>query len=255
MLSYDGADGIPFRWDDLAANHVADLRKNPAGGDDSLAVAEQRLDYIRGDDANAGENGDFRERFSLLGDIVNSGPVFVGAPALNWPDTAPFPTETGTRYSDYKNGPAASRAGVVYVGANDGMLHGFAESDGEEALAYIPNLLFSTAAGEGLHYLTDPGYKHKYYNDLTPTVSDIYVSFGGSVQWGTVLISGLRGGGRGIYALDVTDPDAFKESNAADLVLWEFTNADDPDLGFTYSQPQIALANNGQWVAIFGKRL
>ena len=52
--------------------------------------------------------------------------------------------------------------------------------------------------------------------------------------------------------VDVSDPSSFSEANAADIVLWEFTNADDADLNYTFSSPQIALANNGQWVAIFG---
>jgi type IV pilus assembly protein PilY1 len=70
--------------------------------------------------------------------------------------------------------------------------------------------------------------------------------------WHTILIGGLRGGGRGLYALDVTDPNSFSESNADKIVMWEFSSADDNDLGYTYSKPTIAMANNGRWVAIFG---
>jgi len=132
------------------------------------------------------------------------------------------------------------------------MLHGFAEADGEEMIAYIPGNLFSTGSGEGLHFLTDPNYSHRYYNDLTPTVSDIYADLGNGTKWQTILVSGQRGGGRGIFALDVTDPGTFSEANASKLVLWEFSNADDADLGYTYSRPQIALTNAGAWVAIFG---
>jgi type IV pilus assembly protein PilY1 len=141
---------------------------------------------------------------------------------------------------------------VVYAGSNGGMMHGFAETDGEEVLAYIAAELFSTGAGEGLHYLTDPNYVHRYYNDLTPTVSDIYADIGNGTQWETVLVSGLRGGGRSIFALNVTDPASFSEANASKIHLWEFRDNHDIDLGYTYSRPQIALANNGRWVAIFG---
>jgi len=257
ILTHDGNDGVPFQWnattDLLSTAQKNDLRTNPAGGTDADAIAMKRVEYLRGsrDDEGSGQN--FRERASLLGDIVNSGPVFVGPPRANWPDVSPFPTATGDRYSDFKNkdvadGGAKDRTGIVYVGANDGMLHGFAEADGSEKLAYIPGSLFSSNSGEGLHYLTDQNYVHNYYNDLTPSISDIFIDN----AWHTVLVSGLRGGGRGVYALDVTDPSLFNEANADKLVMWEFTDADDDDLGFTYSRPQIGMANDGSWVAIFG---
>ncbi len=252
ILTHDGVDGVPFQWDDLSTAQQDDLRVSPSGGVDTDTVAEARVDYLRGDRSDEGTGNFFRERLSLLSDLVNSGPVFVGEPALNWPDIAPFPTTTGSRYSDYKNGPAASRAGMVYAGSNGGMMHGFAEADGEEKIAYIAKNLFSANPGEGLHYLTEQNYVHKYYNDLTPTVSDIYADIGSGTKWQTVLISGQRGGGRGIFALDVTDPAAFSEANADKIALWEFTNSDDPDLGYTYSRPQIGMTNDGSWVAIFG---
>ena len=252
ILTHDGNDGAAFQWNDLSAMQQADLKTDPAGGVDINAVGKARLRYLRGDQADEGTGNFFRERLSLLSDLVNSGPVFVGAPNLRWPDTAPFPTGVGARYSDFKNGAAATRDGMVYAGSNGGMMHGFAETDGEERIAYIAANLFSTGSSEGLHYLTEQNYVHKYYNDLTPTVSDIYANLGSGVQWQTVLVSGQRGGGRGIFALDVTDPATFTEANASKIVLWEFTNSDDPDLGFTYSQPQIGMTNAGTWVAIFG---
>jgi type IV pilus assembly protein PilY1 len=249
ILTHDGTDGVPFQWDDLSNEQQDDLRTSPAGGVDTDTVAQARVAYLRGDRSDEGTGNFFRERLSLLADLVNSGPVFVGEPSLNWPDTAPFPILAGTRYSDFKNGPAGSRAGMVYAGSNGGMMHGFAEADGEEKLAYIANNLFSTAPGEGLHYLTEQNYVHKYYNDLTPTVSDIYTDISDTLEWQTVLISGQRGGGRGIFALNVTDPAAFSEANADKIALWEFTH---DDLGYTYSRPQIGMTNDGSWVAIFG---
>ena len=252
ILTHNGIDGVPFQWLSLSAAQQADLKTNPSGGVDPDAVGMARLNYLRGDRSNEGSGFFFRERLSLLGDLVNSGPVYVGKPNLNWPDKAPFPTAAGQRYSDFKNGPAASRTGVVYVGANDGKLHAFDETDGREVMAYIPNILFSNGVADGLHYLTDPNYGHKYYNDLTPTLSDVYADLGAGTQWQTILVSGLRGGERGIYALNVNDPASFTEGNAASTVLWEFTNNDDPDLGYTYSRPQIGLANDGSWVAVFG---
>lgn len=271
ILTYDNTatapDGVPFQWANLNADQIADLSINPAGNvDTDITIAQKRLDFLRGDRSNEGAGEFFRERASLLGDLVNSGPVFVGAPNLTWPDTAPFPTAAPNRYSDFKNGSAKSRNAVIYAGANDGMLHGFSEtlkdsdgadiagSGGKEVLAYIPSILFSAASSnEGMHYLTDQNYQHQYYNDLTPTVSDIYANLGtGGLKWNTVLLNGLRGGGRGIYALNITDPTTFSETNAADTVLWEFNSTHDADLGYTYSHPQIGRTNDGNWVAIFG---
>jgi type IV pilus assembly protein PilY1 len=231
---------------------MADLKTNPDGSVSNDAAGQARLEYIRGDRSNENNGYAFRSRQSLLGDIVHSGPVYVGAPSLGWPDTTPFPDSSGSRYSDFKNGAAKNREGVIYVGSNDGMLHAFSAANGKELFAYVPNLIATTDQDSGYHYLTDPGYTHNWYVDLTPTVSDAFLNVGGSTGWHTLLIGGLRGGGRGLFALNVTDPSDFDEAHADKVVMWEFSQADDPDLGYTYSQPTIALANNGKWVAIFG---
>ncbi len=254
ILTWNGSQGTPFEWNasSLSPAMMADLSTNPDGSTASAAMAKARLDYLRGDRSNENSGYEFRARPSLLGDLVNSGPVFVGAPSLAWPDTAPFPDSAGARYSDFKNGSAKTRKKVVYVGSNDGMLHAFDDDTGKELFAYAPNLLASTDINKGYHYLTDTNYIHNWYVDLTPTLSDAFLTTGAGSGWRTVLIGGLRGGGRGLFALDVTDPNDFSEANADKLVMWEFSNADDSDLGYTYSRPTIALANNGRWVAIFG---
>jgi len=270
ILTHNGTDGSAFQWDSLTTAQKTDLKTNPTGSSLAVndAVGKARLKFLRGD--RSCESGStetcsvtagsdtfssqaFRSRNSRLGDIVHGGPVFVGAPELNWPDTAPFPDTTGNTYSEFHSS-AASRTPVVYIGANDGMLHGFHADTGEEVLAYIPSNLFSDSTTEGLHYLTDPTYGHRFHVDLTPSVSDAFVktSTGGSASWRTILIGGERGGGRALFALDVTDPADFSEANAANLVLWEFGSSDDADLGYTFSQPIIALLNNGKWAAIFG---
>ena len=257
IFTYDKSvavgDGVPFQWANLSTSMQADLTTNPSGGTDTAAVGAARLDFIRGNRSNEGGGYLFRERKSVLGDIANSGPVFVGSPDLAWPDYAPFPTGNDA-YSVFKNGPMATRPDVLYVGANDGMLHGIDDITGQELMAYVPGGVYSQAAIRGLHYLTDLNYLHQYYVDLTPSVSDVFLPGGGGLggNWTTVLIGGLRSGGRGYFALDVTNPATFSEAKAADIVLWEFTSDDDADLGYTYSRPFIGLANDGNWVAIFG---
>ena len=276
ILTFDGTDGSKFDWTTLTTAQKNDLRTGPSGSVDDDATALARLGYIRGDRAcevgsaaaltcsyTSGSDTfttkTLRERSSRLGDLLHSAPVYVGKPEANWPDISPFPNTTGSLYSEYRTANAL-RAGTVYAGANDGMLHGFAQASGDEILAYIPNSLFSTTAAGGLHFLTDPGYTHKYYVDQTPTVSDAYIrtTTAGSRSWKTVLVGGLRGGGRGLFALDVTDPTAFSETGTApqDVVMWEFDNADDADLGYTYSQPIIVplqgSGNSIRWAAILG---
>lgn len=248
VYTYDGSDGALFQWSALTAAQQADLKTNSSGGTDSDAIGQARLNYLLGDRSHEGTGYGFRMRNSRLGDIVHSAPVYVGTPETAWPDVAPFPTGVDS-FSAFK-ASQSGRNGVIYVGANDGMLHGFAEANGTELLAYIPNSLFSSGSAEGLHYLTDPAYNHRYYVDLTPTVTDAVVNS----SWKTVLVGGLRAGGRGLYALDVTDPSDFTNNagQALDTVLWEFDNNDDADLGYTFSNLSIALMNNGQWAAVFG---
>ncbi len=255
MLTYDGSKGVPFQWDAsvLSTAMVNDLRTNSAGRAVSDDTAKARLEFLRGDRSNEAAGEMFRSRPKLLGDIVNSGPVFVGKPVLSWPDTDPFPHTSGSLYSDFVESNK-SRNKTVYVGSNDGMLHAFNDANGKEILAYLPNILASTSTSKGYHYLTEPDYSHNWYVDLTPTVSDTYITTHAGSGWRTVLIGGLRGGGRGLFALDITDPSdtSFTEANANKIAMWEFDNSIDNDLGYTYSRPNIALANNGRWVAIFG---
>jgi type IV pilus assembly protein PilY1 len=234
--------GIPFRTlTDLSTKQQTDLKTSPAGTADTNG--QLRLDYLRGDRTKEADDT-FRDRTNVLGDIVYSNPVYVGKAQSDYQDT----TGIGDgKFSAFK-ASHASRAGVIYVGSNDGMLHGFSETDGSEVMAYVPNMLFSSTTNEGLHYLTDPAYDHRYYVDLTPTVADVYV---GSA-WRTILIGGYRGGGRGLFALDITDPTTFSETNADKIALWEFTSNDNSSMGYSYSKPTITQLENGKWAAIFG---
>ena len=274
LLTYDGADGIAFQWSALTAAQKNDFRTNSAGGLDNEATGMARHGYLRGDRGceisstsicNYTDGTDIytakglRERGAILGDLVHSGPVFVGAPESNWPDVAPFPGSVGTTYSEYRLAQAA-RPGVIHVGGNDGMLHGFAQASGNEILGYIPNALFSTGALDGMHYLSDPAYAHRYSVDLTPSVADAYIKSTalGTTSWKTILVGGLRGGGRGLFALDVTNPALFSEalSAPARTVMWEFTSTDDADLGHTFSRPSIVPlegpSNSIRWAAVVG---
>lgn len=228
--------GIPFRWPvDTAAPTATELDASQTATLGSSAV----LNYLRGDASNEGSSaGQYRPRpAGKLGDIVNSSPVYVVKPKLGYPDSF-----EGSAYSAFST-TYASRTPMLYVGANDGMLHAFEASTGKEKLAYIPNAVFSKLAN-----LTSNAYTHRFYVDGTPTMADAYYDD----AWHTLLVGGLNAGGQGIYTLDITDPANFSEANASSIVRWEFTDNNDADLGYTFSQPAIGRMANGKWAAIFG---
>ncbi|GAB1256309.1 PilC/PilY family type IV pilus protein [Aurantivibrio plasticivorans] len=269
----DGVSVSVANWTNVPATLKADLYLGVDRDGDGVSTvdsgvdddddAQSLLEYLLGDDTFEGSGANsYRVRNdgtdkNRLGDIVNSTPVFVGEPELAWPDYA-TDNRFGTSSKNYSAFVTAnaSRTPVVYVGANDGMLHGFnaelsGTSAGKEVMAYIPSTVVSTAANKGLHYLASQSYEHEFYVDLTPAVSDVYLT--SKSDWATILVGGVREGGRGLFALDVTDPgDYTTASNAANIVLWEFTSSDDADLGYTYSQPTIAMMPNGEWAAIVG---
>lgn len=244
IITFNGRTGVKFLWDDISPAMQTELT---AGDTDTPGIGAARLDYLRGKPSDEFSDFSFRPRNSLLGDIVNASPVYVGAPAGFYPDSDPFGA-VNDRYYDfwdrYKNRPP-----VIYVGANDGMLHGFDAGSGAELFAYVPEAAFPY-----LHTLTDPAYTHRFFVDSTPSVGDVYLDG----NWRTVLVGGLGAGGRGVYALDITEPNRFEEAHAAERVLWEFNefNSDaDGDLGYTFSRPVIALTEDrqeGRWAAIVG---
>lgn len=246
-----GSRGIPFRWPSNPASPTATeldtaqsgwLNKNISGTTDSYG--NQRLNYIRGDGTQECLTctPKFRPRpTSKLGDIASSSPAYVGAPAFYYPATLES-VDYATFYT-----AQANRTPVLYVGANDGMLHAFSTTSGQELFSYIPTPVYRNFGA-----FTDPAYTHRYFVDGTPTVGDVF--YGGA--WHTMLVGSLRGGGQGIYALDVTNPASFTEANAANVVRWEYTDANDADLGYTYGQPIIVKVRTGssttKWAAIFG---
>ncbi|MCB1666047.1 MAG: hypothetical protein KDI28_09705 [Pseudomonadales bacterium] len=258
--------GVAFRWPgtypspnaltDMSTGQISSLlayAPYPAGTGVAAEVAANQAygnaitNYLRGQRSNEGVGYSFRTRNSVLGDIVNSDPRYVGVPSFRYPESV-----APKSYAAFKSA-YAGRSAMVYVGANDGMLHGFGESDGRERLAYVPNAVFRNLA-----QLARPSYTHQYYADAGPTIVDAYLatmddpSSAVDGLWRTVLASGLGGGGQAIFALDVTNPATFDEANAASLVLWEFDDSDDADLGYTYGKPQIAKMANGRWAAVFG---
>lgn len=308
--------GYLFDWNNLDSTNKTELTYVDPTDAANTTDDKYIFEYIIGDrsretldsSANANASGIFRSRGKLitidvpdpakpgftkkqiveynsniLGDIVNSSPVYIGRPNMpynnRWNEEISFKKGTKTisftqtaqenatgveSYSDFKKrfsglNPTAgydrNEYATLYVGANDGMLHAFDATNtatgGEEKFAYIPSPVIKNLAE-----YSNPSYAHKFYADGAPNAIDaFYKSRSGNVGWHTTLAAGLNNGGQGIYVLDVTDPknDFGKSStSAANLVQWEFTDKDDADLGFTFAQPAIVRMANGKWAAIFG---
>jgi type IV pilus assembly protein PilY1 len=191
--------------------------------------------YIRGSNAKEQRNGGpFRNRTHKLGDIVASAPLYVGAPngMTQTPAYLAFATAN------------ANRSPVVYVGANDGMLHAFDAATGTERFAYIPNAVFNN-----LVKLANPYYnaQHQYFVNGSPRVADVQFASDGS--WHTVLVGTEGAGGNSVFALDVSAPDSLAtEAQVAQAVLWEFSDA---DMGLSFSEPEIVTTAAG-WMVMVG---
>jgi type IV pilus assembly protein PilY1 len=108
---------------------------------------------------------------------------------------------------------------------------------GDELWAFVP-----TPVIPNLWRLADSDYdnSHRYYVDATPNVSDVF----DGTNWRTILVGGLGAGGRGYFALDVTDP-------LVPTVLWEFTSDSDADQGLSFGNPVITKNKSGTWVVAF----
>jgi type IV pilus assembly protein PilY1 len=194
----------------------------------TAAAGSPIVSFVRGDRTNEGSLTDiskwYRARKHLLGDIVNSEALYVKRTLYNYADTG---------YAAFKTSTESRRA-MVYVGANDGMLHAFDAQTGAEVWAYIPTMVIPK-----LYRLADKNYgnDHQFYVDGSPVSGDVPI---GGV-WKTIIVGGLGAGGRGYYAMDVTDP-------ASPKALWEFQ---DNNLGYTLGKPEITKLKDGTWVVIF----
>ena len=218
-----GVDGEEFEWANLTATQQTSVG--------SQAI----LDYVRGDTSNEVSNGGtFRNRDELLGDIIHSTPVAV----TKQQSTPPYQTLAGSEGSSFNAflQTKETRQDMVYVGANDGMLHGFRTDTGAEEFAYVPQNTFANLAD-----LTSTSYAHRFYVDGSLQAADAYVSS----NWKTVLLGAQGRGGNALFALNVSTPSTFDKND----VMWEYTHA---ELGLMLGKSQIVRLKNGVWAAISG---
>jgi len=204
------------------------------------------INYLRGDATYAQTDpANYRKRDTPLGDIVDSQPVYVGAPDPNQFYTSTFAGSSS--FAAYASSNI-NRAGKIYVAANDGMLHGFDATTGAETYAYLPGAVITS----GLSSLASPDYgadvPHQYFNDGELTVADVY--FSSSSKWHTVLVGTTgKGTAKTIYALDVTDPSSV-------TLLWERSASDGLSnsdyIGQMTGKPVVAQTADGSWSVLIG---
>ncbi|MEH6389030.1 MAG: PilC/PilY family type IV pilus protein [Pseudomonas profundi] len=207
-------------------------------------LGSDRVDYLKGDRSKEG-NGDsqFRRRSSVLGDIINATPVVVSEPGYIPYIADKIDGESGD-YAEFKDA-RIDRPELIYVGANDGMLHALSTEDGREVFAFVPNVLL-----KHMPRLTGQTYQgggHRFFVDGTPLVRDVYIGD----QWRTVLIGTLAAGGKSIFALDITDPG---DNGAGTKLLWEISDATDDyeNLGYSFPEPEIVRLHSGEWAVLQG---
>lgn len=253
--------GVAFNYANLSATQQADIN-----GDANV------ISWISGNEITG-----YRPRTKgLVGDIINSDPIFVGPLNYGYMKMSdPCTSLDGITYDSGNNCTGAklyehfveqskTRTGTIFFGANDGQLRGVNAINGTERVSYIPAGVYSDwadtdedgfwDAGETqykkLYDLTREPYDHKYFVDGSPNVGDAW----DGTRWRTLLAGTLGAGGRSVFVLDVTD-DTFTTSD----VLWEYANdgrrgATDErrELGYSFSRPVIGRLQNGDWAVIVG---
>lgn len=253
--------GQPFRLANLNAAEKLALGPNATEQQDVLNYLRGQKTKEQFDAAgNAIVGGKYRVRTNLLADVVDSEAIYVGKPNGEYLD------EFNAGYNAFKTAKN-SRTPVIYVGANDGQLHAFNAivdstdtnfaNAGQEIMSFIPSLTYAgpnnTPALDGLLNLSDPDFVHHYFVNATPSQRDVdFNKTDGNMlatpDWRSLLVGGLGKGGKGFYALDVTDPANFaSETSAATKILWEFS---DEDMGYSFALPLIVKTRKWGWVVI-----
>src|SRR5690554_1585698 len=245
IYTYNGEDRTEFKWDSLTLTQKGLLMDG-----DGESVGQSRVDWLRGAKvAGLREREKSGENEFLLGDIVNSSPAYLGGTDMRYDR---LPGNAGSTYRAYLNNTKRKDAlsgsesfARVFVGANDGMLHAFDAATLEEKFAYVPAGVYPKLAN-----ITKTTYgtggddnPHQYLVDGPVAVGDAYLDG----AWKSIVVGTLGAGGKGIFALDVTDP------NQPPKVLFELNNIQ--HLGYVMKQPYIVPLKDGdgiRWAVVFG---
>ena len=235
IVTWTGLAAVPF-------TSAATIGSNPG-------MTTDVVNYLRGDSSKElrKAGGIYRSRAAKLGDIVNSSPAYV-KDNLDIRYGLLGGTQ-GSTYAAFVATKAARTEGVLFVGANDGMLHAFRDSDGIEIFGYVPQAVVKKTDIAGafqFQKLADFSYTHQYYVDGPNTETDAYVNG----AWRNMVLGTTGAGAKAVYALDVTTPLFMNASK----VMWEVnsTTTGFTNLGHVLSEVQSGYTVGGQWIAIFG---
>lgn len=281
-----------FRWADLPTGYVTQMTTSGTNGL-SATNAERVLNYMRGDQSLEGVSTGLRVRLNnLLGPVVNATPWVQGPPAASFQE---YQSPGYTAFANLQKN--MDREKLLWVSANDGMLHAFCAepggtvcpAGGKELFAYVPGMLANRlneipmqrgttgrTRVSNANYTTNtpevqPTSTVWAYVDGSPFTADVKTNIVPAVgttaetgTWKTMLFGSLGRGGRGVFALDVTDPSvlAAAESSPNSVFQWQFTRDDDSDLGYqindssinsnTLQANPVVKLNNGKFGLLMG---
>jgi type IV pilus assembly protein PilY1 len=256
---------IDFNYTNITAG-TNNLRGSNANMQMSSSVSSDVIDYLRG--VRTKEGTTMRKRSAILGDIVNSTPVFIKNNTNPEYEKLPAGTPGLSSYAAYMTAKANRTEGALLVGANDGMVHAFGEGygtkvGGREIFAYVPR---STLGKLEQLTLSGYAYAHTFTVDGPLNEADAYIttpnvgSGGSSTGWRNVVLGTAGAGAKTVFAINATDPTSYSGKS----VLWEInadsafptvsTNASTAfqNLGHVFSPVQSGITASGDWVSIFG---
>ena len=227
VITNDGNTGVAWRTTTTFATGFATALLGTGTGALTTTQGDQLMNYLRGDRTQEIPVGIWRKRSdeNVMGMVVNSSPWLQSRPVAE--NMGVLPTGAPT-YASFITDQKA-RDSLLWVGSNDGMLHGFKATGtdaGAPVLSYLPSPMVSRlkSLSQGSTILSGM--------DGSPFTGDVLVGSSTSALWKTYLFSSLGRGGRAVFALDVTSPSTLIESNAGTIYKWLFTSDDSSDLGY-----------------------
>lgn len=260
------AAGKMFTWKEGVSTGGAVALDAAGTGLLSLPAAQQAgigglngLRWLQGNNIVSPPGFRAHSPYGLLGDIINADPLFVSALNNGYDIAGPgaslykaFVTDNRPDKDSSGNDiPGTGRPPMLYVGANDGMLHVIDANTGAEKMTYIPfGSTRSATEPTKLFETTQDAYlgnNHRYFVDGATTAGDVNSGIG-SQPWRTYLVGALGAGGKTVYAIDITDPTNFSTAS----IKWEYA---DTELGYTFGKPLIARLGDNNFYAIFGNGL
>ncbi|PLX83427.1 MAG: hypothetical protein C0616_00155 [Desulfuromonas sp.] len=246
------ADSSLIATQNLFAVSNTDITYNTTLDVPDATVRNKLINYVHG--YAAFSTTPTAKRNWIFGDILHSKPlVFNYTNYTDANETTCFPSPLfDPTDSDpvvaASNGTTSFNSSVIFVGANDGMLHAIRDCDGEELWAFVPPSLLNH-----LKWLPQSG--HEYYVDAPASAYVHDFDNDGAIEPGAgdkvILVMGLRRGGgksfltpnepRGSYfAIDVTKPNS-------PVFLGEVDNTSTNlgEMGETWSQPRLHKIMDG----------